>query len=493
MNNDTDGPGDDSQAPLISGGNVPSDPSVPTYMMDQQNSMPGTPSTDKPTTDTDPFGPNDGAAIDPRSVASDEPAFSRSVVEPAPFDYDTYYAGDPTWPTPERKVEDTVPPAPRRNRDAFMFFIGALAAGVLGAALTVGILAATGSIGSTEAPSTTQAAAVSTSTVEDGQQPITSTIINNDIGAAVNPSAVAVKALPSVVTVSTYEGEGDSATPLGSGSGVVLTEDGYLATNHHVVDGASSWKVTFEDGRIYDAELIGSDELTDLAVLKIEADGLVPIDLGSTDELALGDPAVAVGNPLAQQGGSSVSVGIVSAFDREVEFGDGSRLFGMLQTDAAINQGSSGGALVNADGELIGITSAIGVSNAGPEGIGYAIPVELVRRITDEIIETGDVEHPFLGVQIGDYYQEEFDGATIPAGAEITLIDPPDGAAAAAGLEVGDVVVRIGDEAITSQNDLILAIRLYRVGDEVDFTVVRGGQERTLTVTMGQRPAEFGG
>jgi S1-C subfamily serine protease len=344
----------------------------------------------------------------------------------------------------------------------------------------------------TEATTTTVATAAVAPVVtpdEPTPQVIENTIVN-EIGSAVNPSAVAVKTLPSIVTVSTFD---STENGFGSGSGVVLTEDGYIATNEHVVAGAASWQVTFEDGRVYEAELVGADPLTDLAVLKIDADDLVPIDIGSSDLLALGDPAVAVGNPLGQEGGSSVSVGIVSAFDRRVDFGDGSSLVGMIQTDAAINSGSSGGALVNAEGELIGITSAIGVSNAGPEGIGYAIPVEVVERITAEIIETGDVEHPFLGVTIGNYRETLADGGVVPAGAIIDSIEGTGSAAGAAGLQEGDVIVKIGGEPIESQNDLILAVRLYRVGDTVEFVALRDGDPVTVSVVMGQRPAEFGG
>jgi S1-C subfamily serine protease len=272
-----------------------------------------------------------------------------------------------------------------------------------------------------------------------------------------------------------------------------MSKDGYIITNNHVVEDSTDFEVTFEDGRIYTAELIGTDPLTDLAVLQISADNLVPVEFGSADSLEIGDPAIAVGNPLGQEGGASVSVGIVSAFERTVEFGDNSRLFGMLQTDAAINSGSSGGALVNADGQLIGITSAIGVSQAGPEGIGYAIPVELVQRITSEIIETGDVQHPFLGVEISTYLEEAPDGAIVPAGAEIQVITSGDSAAGTAGLQVGDIIVRIGDKPIQDQTDLILAVRLNRVGDEVTFEVLRDGETMSFDVVMGQRPAEFGG
>lgn len=486
MRNDTPGPEDHSQPPLISDGNESEGPSVPEDMMDQHETSP---------TIDDPVNPpalsEDTGELDPIAPAAS--TVQPSVVEPAPFDYDTYYAGESAWalPDPEPVVPEPAPEPRRRNRDGVLMFIGAVAAGVLGAALTIGILAATGTLGEAEAPTTTIGAVSTVTATSVPPDPITNTVIQNEIGAAVNPTAVAQKAVPSIVTVGTFTGD-TANSGLGSGSGVVLTSDGYIATNEHVVEGATRWTVTFEDGRIYEAELIGMDELTDLAVLKIDGDGLVPIDLGSSDALLLGDPAIAVGNPLGQDGGASISVGIVSAFDRRVDFADGSRLFGMLQTDAAINQGSSGGALVNAEGELIGITSAIGVSNAGPEGIGYAIPVELVQRITDEIIETGDVAHPFIGVTIGDFFEEQPDGATKSVGAEIQEIT--DGQSAGlAGLEAGDVIIDIGGSPITSQNDLILEVRLYRVGDEVEFTAVRDGEPITVTVVMGQRPAEFQG
>lgn len=485
MRNDTNGPEDHSQAPFISSGNEGADASVAEDMMDHNDTAP---------TIDDPAAPTPvDRTEDTGEMEALPPIVQPSVVEPTPFDYDTYYADEALWAAASPAPEPTVDAPQRTRRDGAMFFVGALAAAVVGAALTVGILAATGTLTQDEVTTTTVAAVSAGTPAPEPTETITNTIINNDLGSAVNPAAVAQKAVPSIVTVETFNGEGSSASGLGSGSGVVLTEDGYIATNEHVVEGASRWTVTFEDGRIYEADLIGMDELTDLAVLKISGDGLVPIDLGSADALVLGDPAIAVGNPLGQDGGSSISVGIVSAFDRRVDFSDGSTLFGMIQTDAAINQGSSGGALVNADGELIGITSAIGVSNAGPEGIGYAIPVELVQRITDEIIETGDVAHTFLGVTVQTFLEEQPDGAIQPVGAEIGEITGSDSAAGAAGLEVGDVVVQIGDEPISTLNDLILAVRLYRVGDAVPFTVVRDGEAFTVDVIMGQRPAEFGG
>ena len=363
--------------------------------------------------------------------------------------------------------------------------LGVVAAAALGAALTIGVLAVTGTFDDQQAvtPTTiaTAAPAESTST-----QPITPIA-----GTGINPTAVAAKVLPGIVTVIVYE-DGEAASATGSGSGVVMSDDGFIITNHHVIEGAASYEVTFEDGRIYTAELVGSDDLTDIAVLKISADDLTAVEFGSADSLRLGDPSIALGNPLGQDGGASITAGIISAFNRRVDFADDTSLFGMIQTDAAINSGSSGGALVNADGQLIGITSAIGVSTAGPEGIGYAIPIEVVERITSEIIETGDVQHPFIGVTMQSYFGEAADGAIIPGGALIVSVEDVS-SAGDAGMLPDDIVVAIGDKDINGQSDLALAVRLHRVGDVVVFTVLRGEETLTFDVMMGERPAELQG
>lgn len=411
-----------------------------------------------------------------------------------PFVYDSPYAQQAEEAGFE-PVSARIQMAPQKNEsNTWLFLAGALVAGILGALLTIGVLAATGTFNDAEvaaAPPTTTANAEPA-----GQAPVVPpTQIINELGAAVNPAAVAAKAVPSSVTVTVFAAgtEGAESAGLGSGSGVVMSADGYIITNHHVIDGGDTFSVEFEDGRVYEATLIGSDDLTDIAVLQIDAATNTPAEFGSLDGLDLGDPVVAIGNPLRQEGGVSVSVGIISAFDRRVDFGGSDSLFGMLQTDAAINSGSSGGGLFDAEGRLIGITSAIGVSQAGPEGIGYAIPIELVDRITAEIVETGDVIHPFLGVSIGTYLEEAADGAITPSGAIIDVVEEGDFAAKLAGLLPNDIVIGIGGKEIRSQTDLILAVRLYRVGDEVEFVVLRDGEEKTFAVVMGQRPADQGG
>jgi serine protease Do len=413
-----------------------------------------------------------------------------------PFVYDepTPPSVDDARPEPvSARIQD---PKQRKGSRTALFLAGAIIAGIFGALLTVALLAAAGTFDEAET-----VAATTTTTVVNADQASQTTEVSppqiiNDLGAAVNPTAVASKAIPSIVTVTVANAPSDEdgqTVAIGSGSGVVMSSEGYIITNHHVVEGGDTFSVEFDNGRIYEAILIGSDDLTDIAVLQIKAAELTPVDFGSSDALHVGDPAVAIGNPLGQEGGASVTVGIISAFNRRVDFADDTSLSGMIQTDAAINSGSSGGALFDAEGNLIGITSAIGVSQAGPEGIGYAIPIELVDRITAEIIETGDVIHPFLGVKVGTYLDEAEDGALFPAGGLIDTIEGTDSAAGLAGLKPGDVIVGIGNKTITDQTDLILAVRLYRVGDEVEFKAIRNGETMTFMVIMGQRPAEFQG
>ena len=498
---------EDSHVPFISKRNEESDASVSHDMSTEDSTQPTADSQQPeeegrqleeeslPPTAFDNPPDEDPAAV---PAESGQRTADSAPVQTVAFDYDDYYGVPETQARPVPVSERIVRSEPiEKKRSSVPFFLGALAAGVVGAAVTLGVLSATGTFEQIEIPTTTATsapeAAEAAATIP---MPAATTQIINDLGSAINPTAVAAKVVPSIVTVTVFESGSEDEEGLlgvGSGSGVVVSTDGYIITNHHVIDGATDYRVEFEDGRVYIAELVGSDELTDIAVLQISANNLVPIDIGSSDALDLGDPAIAVGNPLGQEGGASVSVGIVSAFDRRVDFSASDFLHGMIQTDAAINSGSSGGALVNADGALIGITSAIGVSQAGPEGIGYAIPVELVKRISDEIIEDGDVQHPFLGVTIGTFFDEASDGATVPAGSAIQTIEGTDSAAGQAGLLPGDVIVRIGDKVIVDQTSLILAVRLYRVGDDVEFEVIRDDEAETFTVTFGQRPSEFGG
>jgi S1-C subfamily serine protease len=306
-------------------------------------------------------------------------------------------------------------------------------------------------------------------------------------------AAVARKVVPSIVTVDVGADVGGSFDRFASGSGVVLTSDGLIVTNQHVIADAERVQVIFEDGRLYEAEIVGSDTRTDLAVLQIATTGLIPIEIGSSEAAQIGETAIAVGSPLGLEGGPSLTVGVVSAFGRQVRTGSGDTdiLFDMLQTDAPITQGSSGGALVDGQGRLLGITSAIGVSSAGAEGIGFAIPVELVTRITDEIIETGAVEHAFLGISLNIAFTEATDGAQVPAGALVSNFAVDPSAAQAAGVEVGDLIVGYNGNLVATQDDLISGLRRLRVGDTVILEVVRGTEALEIAVVLGIRPDDI--
>lgn len=358
---------------------------------------------------------------------------------------------------------------------------------VIGAAAVVGILALLGMFSSDVVETATEPAATTATTVVE-QEPTEIVAAPADAGIA---EAVAIKVVPSVVTVEVGSMEENVLTLSGTGSGVIL-DSGYVVTNHHVIEDAEVARIVLQDGRTYDAEIIGSDAYTDLAVLEVDIAGLTPVEFGSTDDMAIGQLAVAVGNPLGQEGGASLTVGVISALSRTVDFSDDSTLYGMLQTDAPITSGSSGGALVDADGRLIGITSAIGVSRAGAEGIGYAIPVELVERIAAEIIETGGVLHSFIGIYGADYVETAEDGALIPAGAEIMeLWDGPEGSAAGdAGFVAGDVIAAVEDTTISTMEDLVVALRLYHVGDRIRVTVNRDGETITAVVLLDERPED---
>lgn len=366
-------------------------------------------------------------------------------------------------------------PEPRPRRRGSLLMTG-IAATVMGAVLGIG---GTALLGAFDEPEPIAVSATAPEVIQ-----ITEIVPGAELTPA---SAVGLKVVPSVVTVEVggANGSGEFAA-FGSGSGVVLTRDGAIATNHHVIDGAGNLRVVFQDGRIFDATIIGSDRLTDLAVIKIDADGLTPIELGTTETLVIGDPAIAVGSPLGLSGGASLTVGVVSAFNREVFVSSDQALYGMLQTDAPITNGSSGGALVDVGGRLIGITTAIGVSEAGPEGIGFAIPVELVTRITDELIERGDVRHAFLGVSLRAVFENQ-GAAEVPAGAGIERIEPGT-SADLFGLEADDRIVGLDDIAVHTSQDVINTLRLYRVGDVVSVEVIRDGVPLTIDVELGERP-----
>ena len=316
--------------------------------------------------------------------------------------------------------------------------------------------------------------------------PETTALAGGDIILS-DASAIGRAVVPSIVTVQVYANVGGAGVALlGSGSGVIYDDQGRIVTNAHVVDSGGSFEVVLADGRIYAATVVGVDRGTDLAVLDIGADSIVSISLGSTDALSVGEPAVAVGSPLGLDGGPSLTTGVLSAFDREVQTDSTTTLFGMLQTDAPITEGSSGGALVDGEGRLVGITTAVGVSSVGVEGIGFATPVEIVTRVVDELIATGVASEPYLGIVGATAFETLPDDGRIPIGVQVESVEPGS-AADRAGIVAGDTITSISRTELETMDELVAALRRYEAGASVDVDLLRGATRETLAVVLGSR------
>lgn len=280
---------------------------------------------------------------------------------------------------------------------------------------------------------------------------------------------------------------GQRTTSAAAGSGFLFTDDGYILTNYHVVQGADSVTVSTYDGTKYDAKIIGFDESNDVAVLKIDAEGLTPVVIGNSDQLNVGDSVVAIGNPLGELTFSLTS-GTVSALDREVTMSSGISME-LIQTDCAINSGNSGGALFNMHGEVVGITNAkySGSSGSGAsiDNIAFAIPINDVYSIVTSIIEKGYIEKPYIGVSVLDV-SDETQKYGLPKGASVQTVTD-DGPAKAAGLQVNDIITKVDDTEITGRSDLVKTIGQCKPGQEITLTVYRQGQTLELKVTVARK------
>jgi Do/DeqQ family serine protease len=268
----------------------------------------------------------------------------------------------------------------------------------------------------------------------------------------------------------------------GLGSGVITTADGYILTNNHVVEGADRVRVELTDKRTFDAKVVGTDPATDLAVLKIEAQGLRTIPLGDSNRVSVGDVVLAIGNPLAV--GQTVTMGIISAKGRSTSVGDGS-YEDFLQTDAAINQGNSGGALVNLEGQLIGINSQILTPTGGNIGLGFAIPSNMAKSVMDQLRTEGKVSRSKLGVTIQNVTADIAASMKLPdvSGALVSGVEA-DSAAARAGLKQGDVIVAVDGEKLSDYNALRNRIAGTKPGSKVSLEVLRDGRSQTLSATL---------
>ena len=273
-----------------------------------------------------------------------------------------------------------------------------------------------------------------------------------------------------------------------SGSGFIITSDGYILTNYHVIEGSDTVTVATYDGETYDAKIIGYDESNDIAVLKIDAEDLKPVTLGDSDKLRVGEDVYAIGNPLGELT-FSLTRGIVSALSRNVKTGSGTSM-NLIQTDCAINSGNSGGALFNSRGEVIGITNAkyssSGMSEAEIDNIGFAIPVNSVSRIVTSIIENGYVLKPYIGITVSPLSDETSSITGIKTGAVVQ--DVTEGAPAdQAGIKVHDVIVKVDDTVIKDSNELVMVISKANPGDVMTFHIYRQGQEIQLDVEIGSK------
>jgi Do/DeqQ family serine protease len=270
----------------------------------------------------------------------------------------------------------------------------------------------------------------------------------------------------------------------GAGSGVIVdAEGGHILTNHHVVDGADKIQVTLHDGRTLDAEIVGSDSGTDIALLKVEPDNLTDMPIGDSDNVRVGDFVIAIGNPYGLD--NTVTSGIVSALGRTGINQGGFENF--IPTDASINPGNSGGALVNMDGELIGINSMIFSRSGGNVGIGFAVPTEIASSIMGQILDFGEIRRGLLGVNFDNIDREiaKTLDLDVEGGALITRVFP-ESAAEKAGLKVGDIIVEVNDETITSGTELRNTIGLMRSGDIVDLRYLRDNKSHTTSAKLGQ-------
>ncbi len=290
------------------------------------------------------------------------------------------------------------------------------------------------------------------------------------------------------------QGQGQDYRSEGLGSGVIARSDGYIITNNHVIAGADELEVRLYDGKFYDAEIIGTDPLSDLAVIKIDADNLPSISYGENDKIRVGQWVMAVGSPLSADLGNTVTVGIVSALGRTSDQIRNLNAFAsFIQTDAAINPGNSGGPLVDLRGRLIGINSAIYSRSGGYQGIGFAIPVDLVENVATQLIDNGSVSRGFLGVGFEGISENLSKNLDVPRGAAQIVNIMEGSAAEKAGLENSDIVVAVDGLELQDANQIRTIVGNKSPGDQVVLDVVRGNREMSVTVTLAERPDELNG
>lgn len=312
-------------------------------------------------------------------------------------------------------------------------------------------------------------------------------------GEVLTPAQVYARNVASVVGItcdSTAVIGGQSIQTTVTGSGFLLSEDGYVVTNYHVVAEAATITVVTQDAETHEAALVGRDTTADMALLKVEGEHFQPVTLGSSTELAIGDMVVAIGNPLSALEATQ-TVGYISGKNREVSTDN--NVVNMLQTDAAINSGNSGGPLFNMRGEVVGITTAkysgTSASGASIEGLSFAIPIDDLKKSMEDLMTQGYIRSAYLGIRGMDVEAAAVDTYGLPKGAYVESVEP-EGAAAAAGVQPKDIITALGDHPVDSFNALARALRAFQAGDRTQITVYRGGQTLVLDITLSERPQD---
>jgi putative serine protease PepD len=349
------------------------------------------------------------------------------------------------------------------------------AALALGAGVGAGVYA--GVSGGSSSHTTTTTVAATTSTVQPAA--VTTTVSSL--------TQLYKQAAPGVVDITVTEaptgngfGFGGQQTTQAEGTGFVYDAKGDIVTAAHVVDGSSAIKVRFQDGKTVTATLVGKDDSTDTAVIKVNVDAseLHPLTIGSSASVQPGDAVVAIGSPFGLT--ESMTSGIVSAIDRTITAPNNYSISGAIQTDAPINHGNSGGPLLTTGGEVIGVNVQIDSNSNGSEGVGFSTPIDTVKSVADTLISGGKVQHAYLGIQVSD--------AANSSGAKVNSVvssSPAD----SAGLKAGDVITKIDGKQITNADDLTAAVNVYKPGDKATITLDRGGSTKSVSVTFGTRPS----
>ncbi len=309
------------------------------------------------------------------------------------------------------------------------------------------------------------------------------------------PSIVGIKIEYNVTSMFSMFGNKQSSTATATGSGIIISDDGYILTNNHVVSSSESdsyyqvseaTKVTvtlFNDETEYEAKIVGTDDQTDLAVIKIEKTGLTKAEFADSDSIKVGEFAMAVGSPLGLQ--STITCGVISAVNRNVTDSDG-KTYNLIQTDAAINAGNSGGALVNSEGKVVGVNT-LKLTGDNVEGMGFAIPINSTTDITSQLIQYSKVKRPYIGITGMDLNAETAKKNNLAEGIYVKAVDDFS-AAEKAGIKTGDVIVKADGQDAKTMDELNKIKNSHNIGDEIKITVNRGGQEKELTLTLGEQP-----